>query len=73
MARLRCSIIGTDAKHGSYDVCSSSYANAHGVPEGFVLDASRERVAFTARVHDPKCGMNDRLLVVPTQALTQTG
>lgn len=64
---------GSWSKHGTYDVCSSSYANAHGVPEGFILDASRERVAFTMRAHDPQYGMHDSLLVVPTADFASEG
>jgi len=56
-------------KHGSYDVCSSSYGNAHGVPEGFILDQKRETIAFTVRSHDPQCGMTDMIHVVPTAEL----
>ena len=51
-------------EHGTYDVCSTSYGNAHGVREGFVLDPTRQRMAFTARPHDPAHGMSDRLYLI---------
>eukprot|EP00966_Prymnesium_polylepis_P146139 3375537-Prymnesium_polylepis.1 len=56
-------------EHGGYDVCSSSYANAHGVREGFVLDGSRETLVFTARSHDPARGMADALFKVAASDL----
>ena len=55
---------GTVQAHGTYDVCSTSYGNAHGVREGFVLDPKRQRMSFTARPHDPAQGMSDRLYLV---------
>ena len=57
-----CATLG---EHGAYDVCSSSYANAHGVKEGFILDRARKVLAFTARSHDPARGMADQVFVVP--------
>ena len=51
-------------EHGTYDACSTSYGNGHGVREGFVLDPARQRMALTARPHDPARGMSDRLYLV---------
>ena len=56
-------------KHGDYDACSTSYGNAHGVRDGFILDATRQRMAFTARPHDPARGMSDKLILVETADL----
>eukprot|EP00908_Phaeocystis_cordata_P003267 Transcript_13559.p1 GENE.Transcript_13559~~Transcript_13559.p1 ORF type:complete len:767 (+),score=240.76 Transcript_13559:97-2397(+) len=56
-----CSWLGD---HGSYDVCSSSYAGGHGVREGFLLDVGRETLVFSARSHDPASGMSDELVRV---------
>ena len=55
--------------HGSYDMCSTAYANAHGVREGFILDASRDKLAFTARSHDAVRGIADELFVVALSSL----
>lgn len=68
-AKLGSSLSSLLGEHGSYDVCSSSYAGAHGVREGFVLDASRESIALTVRSHMPQSGMHDELVVVPTRVL----
>jgi hypothetical protein len=56
-------------EHGTYDVCSSSYANAHGVREGFILDPTRNVLVCTARSHDPALGMSDRLYLVTIPGL----
>ena len=61
----QCPELGpTLGEHGGYDLCSTSYGNAHGVREGFVLDPTRQRMAFTARPHDPAHGMSDRLYLI---------
>ena len=66
----QCPELGpTLGEHGGYDLCSTSYGNAHGVREGFVLDAARGRLAFTARAHDPTRGMSDALFVIETADL----
>jgi hypothetical protein len=54
----------TVAEHGAYDACSTSYGNGHGVREGFVLDPTRQRMAVTARPHEPAHGMSDSLYLI---------
>lgn len=58
-----------ELEHGTYDVYSGSYANRHGVPEGFVLDSFRRTAVVTARPHidrdaDPTRSYTDKLWYV---------
>lgn len=58
-----------ELEHGSYDVCSGSYADRHGVREGFVLDSDRRNAVVTARPHldrdaTPKISYTDKLWYV---------